>query len=214
MEPKHPNIVVIMADQLRRDALGCYGDPNVSTPHIDTLARGGVRFANACSTYPICVPARFTFMTGQAAHTRMIPGIGWRMSPAEVTLADEFNAAGYETIYVGKWHLYGECYTYAPNGAVDWQTSSQRSYRTPIRFMSSRRWRRNGPPARSRQTLATKLIVPRGSSERTRTRVFSGSALKSFSSNWSFSPRASSQPQPPESGLLTSLRTRIGWLAL
>lgn len=102
-----PNLLIIFPDQLRRAALGIYGDPNVSTPHIDRLAREGVRFSNACSTYPICVPFRFTLMTGEYAHSRFIPGIEWRMSPAERTLADEFNEAGYHTAYVGKWHLYG-----------------------------------------------------------------------------------------------------------
>ncbi len=102
-----PNLLIILSDQLRRDALSCYGDPNLSTPHIDAMARQGVRFDAACSTYPICVPYRFTFMTGHYAHSRMVPGIVWRMSPAERTLADEFNEAGYESIYVGKWHLYG-----------------------------------------------------------------------------------------------------------
>lgn len=102
-----PNILIIISDQLRRDALGLYGDQNICTPNIDALANSGIQFNNACSTYPLCVPFRFTLMTGQPAHTRMIPTLGWRMSPAERTLADEFNEAGYETAYFGKWHLYG-----------------------------------------------------------------------------------------------------------
>lgn len=102
-----PNLLVILSDQLRRHALGCYGNRDVATPAIDNLARRGVRFQNACSTSPICVPFRFTFMTGEYAHSRCVPGIEWRMSPSERTLADEFNDAGYDTIYVGKWHLYG-----------------------------------------------------------------------------------------------------------
>lgn len=102
-----PNILIILTDQLRRQALGCHGDPHGATPHIDTLARDGVTFNHACSTYPICVPFRFSFMTGQYAHTRQVPGIDWRMSPAERTMADEFNDAGYESIYIGKWHLWG-----------------------------------------------------------------------------------------------------------
>ena len=102
-----PNIIVIMSDQLRRDALGCYGDCDISTPNIDQMAANGVKFERACSTYPICVPFRFSFMTGEYAHTRLVPGIEWRMSPSERTMADEFNEAGYETLYVGKWHLYG-----------------------------------------------------------------------------------------------------------
>ena len=93
MSQSTPNVIVILCDQLRRQALGCYGDGDAVTPQIDGLAADGVRFANACSTYPICVPFRFTMMTGQYAHTRLVPGIEWRMSPAERTLADEFNEA-------------------------------------------------------------------------------------------------------------------------
>ncbi len=102
-----PNILVILSDQLRRRALGCYGDRDAHTPHIDALAQNGVRFENSCSTYPICVPFRFSLMTGEYAHSRQVPGINWRISPAERTLADEFNDANYHTAYVGKWHLYG-----------------------------------------------------------------------------------------------------------
>ncbi len=105
---EQPNILVILSDQLRRDVLGIYGDPNISTPNIDRLGSEGVRFQHACSTFPVCVPFRFTLMTGEYAHSRYVPAIDWRMSPAERTIADEFNEAGYETIYVGKWHLFGE----------------------------------------------------------------------------------------------------------
>jgi arylsulfatase A-like enzyme len=104
---RQPNILVILSDQLRRAALACYGDPNVSTPHIDGLASEGVRFANACVTYPVCVPSRFTLMTGEYAHTRLVPAIGWRMSPAERTIAHDLGAVGYQTAYFGKWHLFG-----------------------------------------------------------------------------------------------------------
>jgi arylsulfatase A-like enzyme len=100
-----PNVVVIFPDQLRRHALGCYGDPNVSTPNIDRLAAQGFRFDCACSTFPVCVPFRFTFMTGEYAHTRGVAAMGYRLSPAEPTLADAFNNAGYATTWIGKWHL-------------------------------------------------------------------------------------------------------------
>jgi arylsulfatase A-like enzyme len=102
-----PNVLIILSDQLRRDALGVYGAPNVSTPAIDRLARNGVRFDAACSTYAVCVPFRFTLMTGEYAHTRKVPALHFRMDPNERTLADEFNENGYHTIYVGKWHLDG-----------------------------------------------------------------------------------------------------------
>ncbi len=87
--------------------MGCVGDPNVATPHLDRLAAEGVRFANACVTYPVCVPSRFTLMTGEYAHSRLVPTIGWRMSPAERTIAHVLGDAGYETAFIGKWHLFG-----------------------------------------------------------------------------------------------------------
>lgn len=104
---RRPNILVVLADQLRRDALASFGDPDISTPNLDALAARGVSFTNASSTCPVCVPFRFTLLTGEYAHSRYVPSIDWRMSPAERMLADEFNEAGYRTCYVGKWHLYG-----------------------------------------------------------------------------------------------------------
>jgi arylsulfatase A-like enzyme len=102
-----PNLLFILSDQLRRGVLGCYGMPEARTPRIDSLAASGVRFAAACSSFPVCLPYRFTLMTGQRALSRGVPCTDWRMSPAETTLADPFNAAGYRTIYLGKWHLFG-----------------------------------------------------------------------------------------------------------
>lgn len=87
--------------------MSCTGDSNVETPNIDRLGRNGVRFENACSTYPVCVPTRFTLMTGEYAHSRFVPHIDWRMSPTEHTIADELNDAGYRTGFIGKWHLAG-----------------------------------------------------------------------------------------------------------
>jgi arylsulfatase A-like enzyme len=102
-----PNVLMVLSDQLRRQALGCAGDPNVSTPAIDSLAEDGVRCTNACSNYPVCVPARFSLLTGEHPHSREIPAIDWAMSPTERTMGDAFSDAGYETAYIGKWHLSG-----------------------------------------------------------------------------------------------------------
>jgi arylsulfatase A-like enzyme len=102
-----PNILWVFADQMRGHAMSCAGDVNVRTPNLDQLAQRGVRFTNACSSYPLCVPFRFTLLTGEYAHTRWIPALDWRMSPAERTIAHEFNDAGYHTCYIGKWHLDG-----------------------------------------------------------------------------------------------------------
>jgi arylsulfatase A-like enzyme len=129
------NVLMIVADQLRRSALSCYGDPNVATPAIDELAASGARFDAASATYPVCVPSRFTLMTGEYAHTRFIPSIEWRMSPAERTLADEFNDAGYDTAYFGKWHLHGGFGVLPGHNVV-------KASRTPIPRPFQGRWQR------------------------------------------------------------------------
>lgn len=130
-----PNLLIVLSDQLRRDALGIYGNPDIQTPHIDRLAQDGVRFDNACSSYPICVPFRFTFMTGMYAHSRFVPGIEWRMSPAETTLADAFNTEGYHTVYVGKWHLYGG-HAHLPNHPA------RKANMTPVPRQHQGRWQK------------------------------------------------------------------------
>jgi arylsulfatase A-like enzyme len=132
---KRPNVLVVLADQLRRAALSCYGDPNARTPAIDALAVAGVRCDAASSTYPVCVPYRFSLMTGEHAHTRFVPSIEWRMSPAERTLADEFNDNGYDTAYFGKWHLYGN-FGQLPGHSV------VKASRTPIPRPFQGRWQR------------------------------------------------------------------------
>lgn len=135
MNRERPNVLVIMADQLRRVSLSCYGDPNIQTPNIDALAQAGVRFTQASSTYPVCVPARFSFITGEYAHSRYVPSIEWRMSPAETTLADYFNAADYHTCYIGKWHLYGG------HGVLPDHTN-RKANRTPVPPAHQGRWQK------------------------------------------------------------------------
>ena len=120
-----PNIIVVLVDQMRRDAMSCAGDPNVLTPHLDRLAARGVRFTAASATFPACVPTRFSMMTGEYAHSRNVPALGYRLSPAERTLGDAVKDQGYATAYVGKWHLYS---AYGVSGGL---TLSQAS-RTPI----------------------------------------------------------------------------------
>lgn len=105
--PAGPNILVVLVDQMRRQATGHMGDPNVRTPTLDHMASRGLTFTAACSSYPVCVPFRFTLMTGEYAHSRDVPSLGYRMSPAERTLGEAIATAGYDTAYIGKWHLYG-----------------------------------------------------------------------------------------------------------
>lgn len=63
-----PNVLVIFADQMRSDAMGCAGNPIVKTPNLDRLAREGVIFDNAYTPDPICVPARAALTTGNYPH--------------------------------------------------------------------------------------------------------------------------------------------------
>jgi len=120
-----PNLIVVLADQLRRHALGSEGDSNLRTPHLDRMAREGVAFTGASSSYPACVPFRFSLLTGEYAHSRNVPALGYRLSPAERTLGEAIGELGYATAYVGKWHLYS---AYGVTGGL---TLSQAN-RTPI----------------------------------------------------------------------------------
>lgn len=111
-----PNIVLLIADDLGYGELGCQGNPEIPTPHIDALAAEGVRCTQAYVTAPNCSPSRAGLFTGRTP-TRF----GYEFNPigarnedpntglpaAEVTLAETLNAAGYTTGLIGKWHLGG-----------------------------------------------------------------------------------------------------------
>lgn len=104
---ERPNIVVILVDDLRWDELGCTGHPFVRTPHIDRIAREGARFRSAFATTPLCSPSRACFLTGQYAHHHGVFDNTNRsaLSHRLVTFPRILQAAGYETAYVGKWHM-------------------------------------------------------------------------------------------------------------
>jgi len=104
--PEKTNLVWIMADQLRADMIGCNGDPNVHTPHIDALAKDGVNFYRALSTDPLCCPARGSMLTSMYPNKCAL-GHEYRMPTNEKTIAQALNEKGYHTAYVGKWHLDG-----------------------------------------------------------------------------------------------------------
>ncbi len=104
---ERPNILFILADQWRAQAFSHAGDPNVRTPHIDTLGREGLRFVNAIAGVPVCCPARATLVTGQRALTHGVILNDVPLSPDAVSIAKVLAAAGYATGYIGKWHLNG-----------------------------------------------------------------------------------------------------------
>jgi len=100
-----PNILFIMADQWRAQAFGFAGDVNVRTPHLDKLHQQSISFPNAVSGVPVCCPARASLMTGQRALTHGVFLNDVPLDPKAVTLPKVLRDAGYETGYIGKWHL-------------------------------------------------------------------------------------------------------------
>jgi N-acetylglucosamine-6-sulfatase len=102
-----PNIVFILMDDLRWDALGCTGHPFVKTPNIDRLAREGAKFSNFFVTTPLCSPSRASFLTGRYVHAHGVTGNrdNNALSHQLVTFPKLLHDAGYSTAYVGKWHM-------------------------------------------------------------------------------------------------------------
>lgn len=102
---KKPNIIFFLSDQQRADTLGCYGQKLNVTPVLDSLAKEGVKFEYAFTPQPVCGPARSCLQTGKYA-TETGCFINGRPLPLdEGTIAKWLSTAGYETSYVGKWHL-------------------------------------------------------------------------------------------------------------
>lgn len=107
-----PNIVLIMADDLGYGDLSCYGSELVNTPHIDALAKNGIRFTDYHSNGAVCSPTRAALMTGRYPQRTGVEGVITAarhrevgLPLEEVTIAEVFKDAGYATAMFGKWHL-------------------------------------------------------------------------------------------------------------
>ena len=120
-----PNIILILADDLGWADPGCYGSTFYQTPHIDRLARDGMRFTDAYAAAPVCSPTRAAILTGknparlhltdwlpgrqdQADQKLARPKIRQELPLEETTVAEALKAAGYATAHIGKWHLGGQ----------------------------------------------------------------------------------------------------------
>jgi arylsulfatase A-like enzyme len=102
-----PNIVYVLVDQWRAQALGYAGDPNVKTPYLDELAARSVNFENAVSVCPVCTPYRASLLTGKYPLSTGMFLNDLYLPSDELCMAEIFKSAGYDTGYIGKWHLDG-----------------------------------------------------------------------------------------------------------
>jgi len=106
-----PNIILINCDDLGYGDLGCYGSESNDSPHIDALAKGGLRFTDFYMASPVCSASRAAMLTGCypqrigfGAHQVLLPGQDRGLDPRETTIARQLKKAGYATKIVGKWH--------------------------------------------------------------------------------------------------------------
>ncbi|SVA87824.1 uncharacterized protein METZ01_LOCUS140678, partial [marine metagenome] len=105
-----PNVIIIMADDQGYQDLGCFGSPKIKTPHIDRMAKEGMRFTDFYSGASVCTPSRASLLTG--CYAKRVGGLGVLfprdkrgLNPDEITIADLLKTKGYATACIGKWHL-------------------------------------------------------------------------------------------------------------
>ncbi len=104
-ESEHPNVVLVLCDDIRWNALSCAGHPHLKTPHIDKLADEGLFFENMFCTTSLCSPSRASILSGLYAHSH---GVTNNFTEYPATLSSfprQLQNAGYETAYIGKWHM-------------------------------------------------------------------------------------------------------------
>jgi arylsulfatase A-like enzyme len=100
-----PNVLVVITDDQRWDCMGCAGHPFLKTPHLDRLAAEGARFTNAFVTTSLCSPSRATLLSGLYAHAHGVNDNFTDFPSGMPSYVKALRANGYETAYVGKWHM-------------------------------------------------------------------------------------------------------------
>ncbi len=104
---RRPNLLFVFADQLRADAVGCAGNPDVRTPQLDALAAQGMYFTHAVANCPVCTPSRGTILTGRYPLAHGATSNDLPLGASERTFGHLLGEAGWRTGYIGKWHLDG-----------------------------------------------------------------------------------------------------------
>ena len=104
---ERPNLLVIQCDELHAGKIGCYGDPLVKTPHIDSLAKDGIKCTRYYAASPVCTPSRGTFFTGRYPQANRATKNNRPLADNEITFGEVLRRHGYATGYAGKWHLDG-----------------------------------------------------------------------------------------------------------
>ncbi len=133
-ETTRPNILFIFSDDHAQHAISAYGSKVNQTPHIDRLAKEGVRFLNSFVANSICTPSRATLLTGQYSHLNGVPVFN-RFDGTRDNVAKRLQAGGYHTGMVGKWHLGSD-----PTGFDRWIVlPGQGAYWNPAFLVPGRR---------------------------------------------------------------------------
>jgi arylsulfatase A-like enzyme len=129
---KRPNILFIMTDDHAAHAISAYGSRINDTPHIDRIAKEGMRFDNCFCTNSICAPSRATILTGLYNHKNGVRTLADNMDGRQQTFPKLLQAEGYQTAIVGKWHL-GHDENNNPTGFDYWNIlPGQGEYHNPI----------------------------------------------------------------------------------
>ena len=103
----HPNVILVMADDMGWGQTGYYNHPVLKTPNLDSMATHGLRFDRFYAGAPNCSPTRATIMTGRTNRRTGVDNHGFALRRQEGTIAQALRAAGYATGHFGKWHLNG-----------------------------------------------------------------------------------------------------------
>ncbi|TLX78179.1 arylsulfatase [Labilibacter sediminis] len=149
-EVKQPNILLLLADDMGYGELGCYGQEKIQTPVLDSLAKQGMLFTDFYAGNAVCSPSRAVLMTGKSSSYNTIRGNSghfaddrWMrvaLEKDDITMAEMLREAGYQTGFVGKWHLGdpNDLSTWAYNRGFDYAVQEQWSSRFGGRVFDER----------------------------------------------------------------------------